>query len=473
MFSVRTSSARSDLPILAASALAFAAIRIPLYTHPGLILGWNSDAALFGLMARAMRSGADFPLFFWGQPYLGTLTSMLAALFSEHAGPLAVRMAAAVQVFAAILFFRAALKRTYGEAPANLAALWLIAGPAFLFHFTIAAHSEQLFLIGAILFWYATRAPLTTARQWLALGVIAGLGMWIHQGVMFLIAGIGAALLIEKVRVRFLPLIAGALLGYTPALVAFLKHEPVLYARTTNSWSIPLVFGNLVETLTIDLWLLLADTSATGVAIATMILAFAAIGVRRAPRSRALVIALATIAFSAAFRIFSTYPYPGSVRYISPVLPFVYGAAALGIALWIRDGATRRIIAAAALLVIGPGLYIARINEARAVRAGWSERYLDWPGAFDPRPTLEQIRGYRVCYAEVWVAHKLEFLSEPTTRFIPVRTPHRTLRESLTLIDDPAPKCFVDNGGKVRRLDPAEERRWRELVRIRARKAGL
>ena len=67
---------------IAITLLAFVAIRIPLFTTGGLILGWNSDAALFGLMARAMSSGAEFPLFFWGQHYLGTVTSMLTAVVS-------------------------------------------------------------------------------------------------------------------------------------------------------------------------------------------------------------------------------------------------------------------------------------------------------------------------------------------------------------------------------------------------------
>jgi hypothetical protein len=33
---------------LALLAIVFALLRAPLFTMPGLLLGWNSDAALFG-----------------------------------------------------------------------------------------------------------------------------------------------------------------------------------------------------------------------------------------------------------------------------------------------------------------------------------------------------------------------------------------------------------------------------------------
>ena len=105
---------RVEWASLLAVAVAFVAIRLPLYTRPGLILGWNSDAALFGMMARAMRAGWDFPLYFWGQFYLGTLTSMLTALLGEPS-PLTLRIAASLEVAAAIFFFWLALRRIFGR----------------------------------------------------------------------------------------------------------------------------------------------------------------------------------------------------------------------------------------------------------------------------------------------------------------------------------------------------------------------
>ena len=112
----RRAIARWEWASLAAILAAFAAIRLPLYTQPGLILGWNSDAALFGMMGRAMREGWDFPLYFWGQFYMGTVTSMLAAAAGfvlGEVGPLALRIAAAFEVVVGSVLFWLGLLRAF------------------------------------------------------------------------------------------------------------------------------------------------------------------------------------------------------------------------------------------------------------------------------------------------------------------------------------------------------------------------
>lgn len=457
---------------LAIVAAAFVLLRARLYTTPGVLLGWNSDAALFGLMARAIRGGYDVPVFFWGQFYLGTLTSLLTAAIAEEIGPLTLRIAAALEVGAAALFFWLGLRRAFGRAAAMLATCWLAAGPAFLFHFTIAPiGAEQLLLMAAVLFWYATRARFDRGGEWFTFGVLCGFGMWLHQGVMFLIGGIGVAMLIGRLLTlkRFAIAAIGLVVGYLPAAVSLLRDDVVLYRRTIPSWTLPRVFGNFIVTLREDVWLLLADASAVGIAVGAVMLAFAFAGLRRGAWTRERIIIVATIAFSVAFYTLTTYPYPGAVRYIVPLVPLVYGAAAAGM---LRAGRTAAVIAA---IAIAAGLYLPRLADVNAVAAARSERYTNWPGDFDPRPTLVALRdgGYRVCYGEVWVAHKLEFLSAPTVRFVPVRLVHRTLPLSLGLIRQPGQKCYVENDGRVRPLSAAEDAQWAATVVARARKAGL
>ena len=462
-------------------AIAFAVLRAPLFTTPGLLLGWNSDAALFGLMARAMRSGSDFPLFFWGQFYLGTLTSMLAvvvaAVLPTHAiGPLAVRLSAVVQVIAAIVFYWLALRRVFGRVPAMIAAAWLVAGPSFLFFFTTAPiGAEQLFLITALLFWFFTRASFLAPRDWLIAGVLCGLGIWLHQGVIFMIAAAAIALLIER-RVDVPNMAwaaAAAVVGYLPALLSLRQDSLLLYKRTTLEWNVVHILTNIEETARGDLWLLFADSSIFGIATALCALLLAGVGLRSFPPSRAKTIAILTFVFSAAFYLFTTYPYPGAVRYIVPVVPLVYGFAAYGFTIWRSVEGARRAVAVVLVGAIAAGLYVPRFHDARDVAAGKSEQYTNWPGAFDPRPVVAQLHdgGYSVCYGEVWVAHKLELLSDPPVRFAVVRSVHRTLLQSMTLIDRPGRKCFVDNSGNVRALDPAEEKMWADAVRLRAQKA--
>jgi len=459
---------------LLAILTAFVAIRLPLYTSPGLILGWNSDAALFGMMARAMSEGWDFPVFFWGQFYLGTLTSMVTVIvgwITADIGPLALRIAAGFEVVLGMVFFWLGLRRIFGRV-AMLALLWLAAGPAFLFHFTIAPiGAEQLFLAASVLFWYATRATLTSAREWLVLGVIAGLSTWLHQGVVFLCAGVAIAVFVEhKVRVRFVGVFAiGLAIGYAPAGLSLVRDDPLLYKRTTLGWSLVEVASNFKEAIRSDLWLLFADATAVGIAAGVCVIVLAVFGLRSEPWTRAKIVIVSTIAASAAFWLLSTYGYAGAVRYIVPVVPLVYGAAAAGLA------KSRRVVALVVASAITLAIFIPRIAQANDVAAGRSERYTNWPGSFDPRPTLVALKdgGYRVCYGEVWVAHKLEWISSPTVRFVPVRSVHRTLEQSLVLIRQPGRKCFVDNFGNVRALSPQEEAQWAASVIERGRKAGL
>jgi hypothetical protein len=457
----------------------FIAIRWPLYTTEGVLLGWNSDSALFGLMARAMATGADVPVFFWGQPYLGTLTSLLTVLVAagNRIGPLTLRIAAALQVLIAIAFFSAALARTFGYRAAAIAALWLIAGPYVLFQFTIAPLAEQLFLSAAVLFWFATRSPLTTKSSWFVMGMLFGCGIWLHQGVVFLAGAILVALLIERqVSItRLMSGLAGSAIGYLPVAVVLLRDDKRLYTRTIRGWSVSRTIDQFVTTLTEDLWLLISEPSPLGILAGCLILVLAAVAVRRRTWTRGSLIAFWTIVFSSCFWLFSTYPYPGAVRYIIPVLPMIYGFAAAGmVALW--DGGRRgAMISALAFVIVTLPMYAARVRDSIDVATGKSEQYSNWPGGFDPRPTLQTLRqnGYSICYGEVWVAHKLEFLTEPTVRFVVVRTPHRTLPQSLTLIRQPVTKCFVENDGSVRALEPEEELIHRRSVELRARKAGL
>lgn len=473
----------AELVIGSALLVAFAALRLPLFSATGAGLGWNSDAAIFGLMARAMAEGRDVPLFFWGQSYLGTITSLATAAVAfvtgaGHVGPRTLRVAVALEVLAGVILYWLAFRRSVGRWVAGIAAAWLIAGPAFLFFFVIAPiGAEQLFLTSALLFWFSTRADLIRPLEWFTLGLLCGLGIWVHQGIVpMIIAALAAQCWRRRLSLRWVVWgVAGAVVGYLPAVVWRLGGHPILYRRTLIPWRPARVWENLVETISSDAWLLLADDSAAGVIAGATMLAFVLVAVRRMEWSRGPIVMAGTILMSLSFWILSNYPSAGAVRYIVPAVPLLYAIAALGIVEWGRAGGPRRVMAVVGAIVITAALYIPRYGEARDVEAGRAEQYADWPGGFDPRPTLQKIRagGYRVCYGEAWVAHKLEWISEPTVRFVPVRIVHRTLSQSLGLIREPGAKCFVENDGDVRRLSAEEEARWRGSVVVRARKAGL
>ncbi|MCU1245151.1 MAG: hypothetical protein JWN02_1061 [Acidobacteria bacterium] len=192
---------------LAALVALFLLIRLPILTGDGLLLGWNSDAAIFGLMARGIAAGRELPVYYWGQSYMGPLTSYLAVpigLALGHIGPLAVRLAVSLQVVAGSIFFWLALRTAFDARVASLIALWLAIGPEFLFQFVISpSGAEHVLFLGGLIAWLTMRGLARgglTPGQWLFFGLLSGAGWWINQGVVFVMA---AALVVIVVRSRF------------------------------------------------------------------------------------------------------------------------------------------------------------------------------------------------------------------------------------------------------------------------------
>lgn len=492
----------------ATCCLIFVTLRWPLFLDPALHLGWNSDAAVFGMIAKAIAAGRDFPIFFWGQSYMGPLTSYLAAPLVWVMHPMrALRLAASLEVLAGILFYWLGLRRAFDERVANVTALWLAIGPSYVMFFSIATiGGEPMFFLSAIIFWFAQTTGLTRPRHWLILGLLAGFGWWIHQGTVFAVAAavlaqltgdrsqltgfhwprsaivaglsivVGVDVILGALRSLgfevpsfFLydpllePLIAlllllavanldvlrpllrmdrrvfifagGAIVGYLPVIIATLRGA-VLKTYGFSAPGMPLrgTVEHAITFLRSDLWLFL------GMAASVLVVPFFIAAMLRRP---GLEMPLITILLCLIFYLFSARAYPGAVRYIVSALPMVYAFAADAM-LRVRGGVI-------AVLAVALALLVPRVEQVRDVGAGRAEAYASLPGAFDPRPTLRQIEAgrYSVCYADYWIAYKLQWVSDERIRFIPYRSFDRTKAVSRALAALPGSKCYVDNGGRV------------------------
>jgi Dolichyl-phosphate-mannose-protein mannosyltransferase len=502
---------------LAAVVLLFIALRAVLFFDPALHLGWNSDAAVFGLMAKAIAAGTEWPLYFWRQSYMGVMTSYLAAAFMQIASaPAALRLAASLEVLAGIVFYWLGLRRAFGTGVANVVALWLAIGPAYLLHFSIAPiGGEQMFVLSAIIYWLAETTGLQRPRDWLVFGLLAGFGWWIHQGTIFAVAAailvavrrsewwngvreaapprwnivratlaavlaiatllgvlysfglsvpvffwfnlildpliplllvltlsvprLRAAMRIERgAFARATLFVVGGLIAYSPVIIGTLRGKvPDEYGL-----SVPLLYPDgavrhAITFLRSDVWLFI------GAAASIVIVPFFIVAMMRRP---ALEMPLATIILCVAFYLFSQRAHPGSMRYIVSALPMVYAFAAREM-LRLRPPLRAIPIAAAALALLVP-----RVGEVRDVAAGKGEYYAGLPGDFDPRPTLRAIESahYTVCYADYWLAYKLQWVSDERVRFIPWRSFDRNRAASRALAATPGPKCHVELDGRVR-----------------------
>jgi hypothetical protein len=460
--------------VLVCAAL-FVALRWPLYVRPGLLLGWHSDAALLGLMARAIAAG-DYPILFWGADYLAPLTSVFAVITGttivDDIGPLALRVGTAIEVFAAIVFFQFGLRRAVGRRAALLVTFWLTAGPAFLFKLTYAPLSaEWYFFLGAVTFWYVARTRFDRLHRWLILGLLAGLGWWIHRAVMFVVVpSLVTIVWYDRAALRAFrdqlaaafAFVGGAFFGALPIVFGKLMIDQRLYIPVKTGWSIDHVLQRIHDTGAYDFWELLGVRGLDGwswlLGVTFVALLVSAAVHFRMRRSTFLIAGIVAITF--AFWLLSPETYRGAVRYVMVVLPILYAYAAQElVSLWDRPGVMFRALAIAGVVLLTAGLYLPRHTQAKDASAGRLEQHENWPGGFDPRPALREVAAgqYTVCYADVWVAHKLEWLSDTNVRFIPYRSVNRRMVESLRLATLPGPKCFVDTNGRVRPLTKKEE----------------
>ncbi|MEV1286450.1 hypothetical protein [Micromonospora sp. NPDC049679] len=230
----------------------------------------NSDEATIGLAALHIAGGHDFPVFFYGQHYMGTVEAYLAAPFVAVVGPspLALRIPTLL-LYAAFLIAAYHLSRrlfTPGFAVATVGLLafaadrtvknQLIAGGGYP---EVSPAAVTLLLLAAALGMGATRRRLLAFGAW---GLVAGLLVWNHWLGLPYLAAATVVLIIgcgRELRGHAGALTLGAfLLGAAPLighnLVAPLSQSsPVVFLRLNGaddhaSWPDRL-FGGVLEGL--------------------------------------------------------------------------------------------------------------------------------------------------------------------------------------------------------------------------------
>ena len=204
--------------LAAAFALAlFFLIRFPLLTEDNAVRGWNSDAAVFGLLARRLLGNGQAGVFFWGQNYMGPLTSLgtAAIVILRHAvglgsgtvDMLSLRLGSLSEVAFGILLFWLGLRAAVGRSAAAAALLLLAIGPRFLVNASLAGIGDEIgFVCSGALFYLGARslagerrpALFASAGGCLLLGLAAGFGWWMNQGVVFVLLPLAIVLVLRS-----------------------------------------------------------------------------------------------------------------------------------------------------------------------------------------------------------------------------------------------------------------------------------
>ncbi|HEY3351284.1 MAG TPA: hypothetical protein VGM13_16025 [Thermoanaerobaculia bacterium] len=500
--------ARRGLTVSALVAL-FIFLRIDLLRESAIWLGWNSDSAIFGLMAKRMRDGTGFDVYFWGQNYLGPLTSALAALLRRalldplglgpEAGPLALRLSSMAQVAFGIAFSFLAIERPFGYAVALLAGMWLAVSPPFLAQFSaVPMGPEMAFALGSVLFFLTadslTRSPALLDRPAgrFVFGAVAGAGWWVNQTIALVLAPCSVILLLrsrayagflERIQraaardgaplgqgdppeghgadvLRALPFAAGFAIGHFPAWPGgLLGWYPRHYMFVTPYFPEAGWLQRLGTFLTTDLRRLFGlENGAAGAAVfgvALLAVAFVLFRHRRkllsllllAPSRHGGIELAASIVAAGAYFFTLTGRTPVQLRYIAPVLPAAL--ALVGAAAFESVDLVRPRLPRLLAGLAACGLALAGLALVERRAAGTVREILAAP---DPRPLLREIeaRGYAVCHADYWVAYNLQFLSDERVRFVPWHSFDRNRLQSARLREEPGPHCLVLPDGTLR-----------------------
>jgi len=319
------------------------------------------DPAVVALMARHMAELKEFPIFFYGQAYMGSLEPMASALMVRLMGPTGFAVALGPVWFAAAaLFFLWRWARDaagpWGGFAAMLAGCF---GPAVYFQFQMAPRGGYMvaLCVDAAALWIAARMaaqlrhgePVRWGR-YLGLGVLAGIGAWSNLivapalGVAALLIAHGMRWKIWKHIVGILAGLLGVAIGLIPWLIYNVRHEWASLAMSQigghappreavlNSWNRFLLLQDSGKTVAGEMLPLI---------LALGVLALAALGVwvmlsqGRKATLRQNYARVAALLFCAAFVwvfVTSGFTRTRTARYWVPVVPGLVILAAVACA---------------------------------------------------------------------------------------------------------------------------------------------
>jgi 4-amino-4-deoxy-L-arabinose transferase-like glycosyltransferase len=223
------------------------AIRLLFLLTPNM----DSDQATNGLMARHILGG-EFPFFFYGQDYCGSIEAFLISTIFFFLGATRFTLNSAIGLeslfFILLIYF---LARAVTDKKTALLATLFAAVPSYylVFHSVLARSAYiEIPIIGVLLFIISHKIIYrdeTTGRNFLLLGFLCGLGMWTHFLIIFYLPPIFLLLFIKDqwfwARRTILFLALGLILGGLPLWVHNSVHPLVTwhYLMDTSGGSEP------------------------------------------------------------------------------------------------------------------------------------------------------------------------------------------------------------------------------------------
>jgi len=175
----------ADLAIAGVGLVAAFLLRLPFVLRGEALL--RSDEAIVGLMAQDIAEGVRFPLFFYGQAYMGTLEAYVIALFRMVVSDPVVALRLGPLLFFAILVAvqYLMLSQWFGRAGGLVGMAALLLASPMLVQWSVSARGAyvEIMLWGTLLWWAYSRWFVDArprAPHWASCGFLVGSGLWLN-----------------------------------------------------------------------------------------------------------------------------------------------------------------------------------------------------------------------------------------------------------------------------------------------------
>lgn len=258
---------RNLSPLLLAVTIWIAVIALRCLGTWWLSDSSNPDFGIVVLMARHMAEGLHWPVFFYGQPYMGSLEPSVSALLVRIFGPSPLIVSLGTTLIGLLILW--AVWVWAGELGGRKASVWTLlvaaAGPSGYFHYMVSPRGG--YALGLLLTVLLLREGARQARAAricgsiktsaaIKLGILVGLGFW-NFWLTLPAAAAAALLVLSGLRWRIPPWRIWAA-GLTSFFAASL---PFWVWNAANGWQ---SFGSQQSTtgprqFLLNIWLLFTD----------------------------------------------------------------------------------------------------------------------------------------------------------------------------------------------------------------------
>jgi len=223
--------------------------------------GIESDEAIVGLMAKHISEGKSFPIFYYGQPYMGSLEAILVAplFFLFGVNNYCLKIVPFLFSLGHVVLTYLIGTRLRNISTGRMAALYAALAPSSLIIWSLKARGgfiETIFLgsLALLISLEIFKPKATKFKNFAYLGLVLGLGWWTNNQIIFFIAPIGLSLIYlflkeraytlkEVVSIFFIG-VSSFILGGLPFWIYNLNEKPkwksfeLLFGQTAGNSSL-------------------------------------------------------------------------------------------------------------------------------------------------------------------------------------------------------------------------------------------